>query len=150
MVSDQTKIALLAICTIACLGTFFTSSSIAMGNAGMRILSPQTRQHCAAPNRAASECQKEGKSCASQAAVATKCKEAVKRAYRHINLGGCPSEIKALSLCEEEWCHSVGLPSDSSCVQECSKVREGLNSCVERQTQVYFKKYGLRKNGTAL
>jgi hypothetical protein len=148
MLSDRAKLSLLAMCTMACLGTFFTSSSIAMGNAAMRVLSPRTRQHCMAPIRASNQCQKEGNACTFQKAVATRCEAVVKRAYRHINLGGCPSEIKALSLCEAEWCHSTGFPADSSCVQECSIVKETLSNCVQRQVQSFFRKNGLQNDGT--
>jgi hypothetical protein len=146
MLSDPTKLLLLAICMVACLGTLFTSPSITMGNAAMRVLAPPVRQHCMAPRQAANKCSKESKApCPDLDKVVVKCQSVVERAYRHINLGGCPFEIKALTLCEAEWCQSG---DGASCERECSNVRESLSSCIQRQVAAFLNRNGIEKDGT--
>ena len=146
MLSDPMKLLLLAICTLACLGTLFTSPSITMENAAMRVLSPSVRQFCDAPLQAARECSAESRaSCRDLEKVVKECQSVVQKAYRHINLGGCPFQIKALTLCEAEWCRTGDM---SSCERECSAVRESLSKCTRRQVEMFLHRNGLEKDGT--
>ena len=146
MLSDPQKLFLLAICTIGCLSTLFTSASIRMGNSSMGVMTP--RNHCMNSKKAVNQCKTQGKApCNTLEVAASKCQKAVKEAYRHINLGGCPFEIKSLTLCEAEWCRSSS-SSFQQCEKECSMVRKNLDTCIESQVSNYFLKNGLEKDGT--
>jgi hypothetical protein len=148
MLSDRAKLLMLAISMLACLGTLITSPSISMGNAAMRVLSAPVRKHCMAPRKAANKCSTEAKTpCTDLDKVVTKCERVAKRAYQHINLGGCPFEIKAVTLCEAEWCHSGGLDG-SACQRECANAKESLTTCIERQVSSFFRRNRLKIDGT--
>lgn len=69
--------------------------------------------------------------------LALDCEGAVSRAFRDINLGGCPHEILANVLCTMEWCEGQGA-SVILCDQECAKVKQNLQSCVDRHVQSYL------------
>ena len=146
MLSDPLKLFFLAICTIGCLSTLFTSASIRMGHSSMGVMTP--RNHCMAAKRAVNQCKTQSSKgpCKTLEEAASKCQKAVKQAYRHINLGGCPFEIKSLTLCEAEWCRSNSRFQD--CEKECSMVRKNLDTCIENQVLNYFLKSGLEKDGT--
>jgi hypothetical protein len=130
-------------CTVFFLGTLFTSPSIAMGNAAMRKLSPNIRHHCMKQNRAVSQCKSgdDSNSCADLQKNAVECEKVVRLAYRHINLGGCPYEIKFVTLCEHEWCTTIA--DKESCRSECSSIRESLDNCITRHILNYFRKNGI-------
>jgi len=73
-----------------------------------------------------------------------KCEKAVRDAFRYVNLGGCPFEIKALTMCEDDWCHQ----DPNSCIRECSGVREELFSCIEQHVSSFLLKNGLKNDET--
>jgi hypothetical protein len=153
MLSDPVKLLVLAVLTVLCLGTLFTSPSITMGNPSMRVLSPNVRQRCMVPrkqvNKKCASSSKETSSavCTELQRVVERCDRTVRRAYQHINLGGCPLEIKSVTLCEDEWCHSSASDA-SSCEGECATVRESLANCVQQQVFFYLKRSGLDEDGT--
>jgi hypothetical protein len=115
----------------------------------MKVLSPPLRQFCKAPRDAAQDCQEDGHNKDKQACKLLNkniidCEFVVKRAFRHINLGGCPFYIKALTLCEDEWCHQ----DPKSCAEECSGVREALSTCIQEYVTKYFVTNGMKPDGT--
>ncbi|KAG7347006.1 hypothetical protein IV203_006075 [Nitzschia inconspicua] len=117
----------------------------------MKILSPPLLQFCKASRDAAQNCRKQidnsfsNQDCILLDKNVVKCESAVKQAFQHINLRGCPFQIKALTLCEDEWCH---LQDPKSCTKECSAVREALSSCIQQQVSHYFERSDLTTNGT--
>lgn len=146
MLSDPAKLIFLAVCMTVSLGSFLTSPSIAMSNAAMRKLAPKTRQHCSKQMKAVDQCKpnSDPDNCIGLQQAALTCEKVVKKVYQHINLGGCPYEIKAVTLCEDEWCSMSRKPADiESCRKECSVVRETLNTCIATQVSTFFRKYGL-------
>ena len=156
---DHVKLFLLMALTVACMGTLFVSQSIAMRNPSMRVLTAgggNTRKFCMEPRKAARECEKRANTDASDSSkrkencityrlVVQKCENAVKKAYGDINMGGCPKQIKLLTLCEDEWCHHQ---DPTSCQKECAGVRENVSVCVQQRIMQYFKWNGLKENGT--
>jgi len=146
MLSDAIKLLILALAVTACLCTLFTSPSTTTGNGSMKRLAPPVRQHCATARKSASKCSSESQAqCHDLEEVVLKCENAVKKAYQHINLGGCPFEIKALTLCEAEWCLMDDL---ASCDRECANVKESLSNCVQGELTSFFRRNGLEDNGT--
>ncbi len=142
-VSDKFKVAIVAMGYAISLATLWTSPGLRMGNSSMRVLSPPIRQHCKAPQTAANQCQND---CEKIQEAASKCENVVRQAYRYINLGGCPMEIKAWTLCEAEWCER-GMDR-VACLSECAGVQESLEHCKERVVESYFKQNTLEKDGT--
>lgn len=61
----------------------------------------------------------------------------VQNAFRDINMGGCPKQIKLLTLCEDEWCYHQ---DPTSCRQECAEVRKNLSLCVQERVMHYFQR----------
>lgn len=154
LLSDQAKLVLLLGLTAACLSTIFFSPSTTMHNSNMKVLSPPLQQFCKAAGDAVKECQKSKESsgnqkmdCASLETHVANCEKTVRRAFRDINLGGCPFPIKSLTLCEDEWCR--GRSDPTSCAEECSGVREQLSSCIQQHVSRYFEWAGLQNDGTA-
>ena len=156
---DYAKLLLLFLITTASLSTLLTSPSITMGNAKMRVLSPQPQQFCTAPRKRARECEnaaaaednnKDGGTlkCNYLTEAVHQCEKMVERAYRSINLGGCPFQIKSLTLCEDEWCHNVSPQGIKSCQDECAQVRRSLATCVEQRVIERFRWNGLNEDGT--
>lgn len=141
------KVMILAVLYLICVVTMWTAPSMTMGNASMRVLSPPIRQHCKAAQMAANKCLA-GDGCQTLKGDALKCEQVVQNAYRHINLGGCPMEIKAWTLCEIEWCQGGGV-DHSSCLSECAGVRDSLQTCKENVVASYFKSHSLEKDGTS-
>lgn len=154
MISDRSKLLLLVVLTVVCLGTIFTSPSTTMGNPNMRVLSPPVRQFCKAPREAAADkgcsnakhSSEKPQECSSLMKAVQTCDRMLQRAFQHINLGGCPFQIKAVTLCEDEWCRH----DPKSCMEECSGVRESLSVCTQQQVSSYFQRHGLKENGTPL
>jgi len=141
--------------TAACIGTLFTSQSIALGNASMRVLSADSGRYCKQYHKKATECIMEARGdistesflqkteeCAYHQENARKCENVVRTAFRNINMSGCPKEIKMSTLCEDEWCHQQ---DRVSCQKECAGVREQLSLCVHQQVMQSFERNGLEE-----
>lgn len=168
MLSDQTKLALLAACLFACLSTLFTSSSFHMGSKDLRTLGVPVDRFCQEPRSRAKACLEgggenvvkskdastaddgSGKSCNALLSQASRCEETLQRAYRHINMGGCAREIQALTVCEVEWCEDIkgNQEAEQACQKECSSVRRVLEDCIKGHVNAYFERNGLEENGT--
>lgn len=142
--SDRVKIALLVVGYILCLATLWTAPSMTMGNAAMRVVSPPMRQHCKAVTTNG-RCDADDKDCQAGQATADKCSHVVRQAYRWINLGGCPNQIKAWTLCEVEWCQGG---DRTACMNECAAVRESLQACKQWVVESYLARNGLDKDGS--
>ena len=145
MLSDGAKIGILGIAYAICLVTLGTSPSITMGNGSLRTLAPTTRKHCQVPQKNARECH--DNNCQDLKRAAQKCQDVVQRAYRHINLGGCATRIKAWTLCEDEWCQRE--MDTAACMTECTYVREALDDCKRQVVADYFRTNSLETDGTA-
>jgi hypothetical protein len=154
MNTDITKLILLGIVTAACLGTIFISPTTTMNNPNMRILASNTRQFCKVPREAVQKCSNNNKkknhdnsdvNCNQAEQSLQKCQNVVNRAFQHINLGGCPHQIKALTLCEDEWCNSHDV---KSCQEECNGVREPLSVCIRQHVTSFFQRNGLNDDGS--
>lgn len=143
MLSDRTKVGILGLCYTICLVTLGTSPSISLGNGSLRTLSPPVQQDCQAARKIARECQS---NCEWRQSAARQCETVVRKAYRQINLGGCTSELKVASACEDEWCQRGS--DHMACLTECTGVRGALDKCTKRVVTEYFRKYGLDKDGT--
>lgn len=147
MFSDRAKLLLLVASTALFLGTLLTSPSTTTNNPNMRVLVAPVRQFCKAPREAATACSKRGEhqtECARLTQSVQTCDRVLKGAFRDINLGGCPFQIKAVTLCEDEWCRH----DPKSCLEECSSVKAFLASCIQRHVASYFQRNGLKEDGT--
>ena len=142
--SDKVKVTIVVLGYVLCLGTWWTSPSIAFGDGSMRVLTPDSRKFCQVPQAAAQQCQ--GEDCPLRQKVATTCDYVVRQAYRQINLGGCAMEIKTWTHCEKEWCQP-GMDG-AACLAECAQVRESLETCKVQVIQSFFQRYSLEKDGT--
>ena len=107
----------------------------------------------------------------------SQCEKAVQKAYRSINMGGCPHELRDVTLCELERCggyHGVsviynhlqqgGLDSSSSsyqvsssgtrnrniegCVEHCQAAQKTLERCVTKHVQEQLQHYGVSRTTT--
>jgi hypothetical protein len=139
---------LLLVLTVSCLSTMFISPSTTMLNSNMKVLSPSMLQFCKVPRDAAQDCRKavynkDKQACTVVDRVLVNCENVVKRAFRHVNLGGCPFHIRALTLCEDEWCHQ----DPKSCAVECLGVREALSTCIQQHVTNYFFTNGMMPDG---
>lgn len=144
MLADDRKLILLALCLVFGIGSYFTSSGV-----DVKKLSPRHFEHCNVPTQTKKAChRKDVPACGEEDADAQKCHDVVSEAYRYINLGGCPWELRSVSACEAEWCTGAKARGDRSCERECTGVRESLTSCVNGQIQKFFKKRGLDADGT--
>ena len=145
MLSDRVKMLLPALIVCVCLATMFTSSSIIMSNADMSTLRPPVNQLCRNALSAKAACKaSQNQNCRDADDAAYKCERAVRKAYQHINFGGCPYEIKAVTLCKAEWCQ---VP-DGACQRECAGVTEQMNQCVKKNVRNFFQWHGLQDDGT--
>jgi len=89
-----------------------------------------------------------------------KCQKIVKRAFRDINMKGCPKQIKLVTLCEDEWCsghyttgtyignHNHNHQTSTSCQKECAGVQDSLELCIKQRIMIVFKQNGLNEDGT--
>ena len=152
---DTIKFFSLVALTLVCIGSFFTSPSISMMNPSMRVITAidaNTRKFCSAPRKEAKECENRinvdssgGKEdCNKYGEVAKKCERVVRKAFRYINMGGCPKQLKLLTLCENEWCYQ----DPTLCQKECAVVKNSLSLCIQERIEHYFKRNGLKENGT--
>lgn len=147
MLSDAGKIILLAVLMTICIVTFFSSTTISMGSSPMGKLRKQ--EHCEEPRKVARICLEQGNvDCSDVTRAASKCESVVRRAYQHINFGGCPYELQAQHLCEAEWCQADSGGDPASCQRECFNVRQSLKTCVDRQVSLFFVRNGLQNDGT--
>jgi hypothetical protein len=144
------------------MGTLFTSPSILMKNPSMLTAGGgNTQRFCMVPMKALKECEKkqskiiigekEEQECKNRRLNVQKCNMVVKQAFaRDINMGGCPKQIKFVTLCEDEWCHQTSTTDQKSCQKECAGVRESLNVCINQRMMKYFKWNGLQDDGTTM
>jgi hypothetical protein len=146
MLSDPAKLVLLGLCFIGCLATLFTSPGLSMGNAELRSLNPPVDRLCKKPREEAKKCVEQGEGL--KRPRVTKCEKAISQAYKDINMGGCPHELKTVTLCEAEWCQPGASPDRSACKRECGNVREDLQTCIQKHVDQYFSKHGLENDGT--
>lgn len=144
-IPDQAKFVLLVTLTVCCLRTIFYAPSTTMHSSSMKVLSPNVQMFCKPFRDAAADCRSRNEkgSCLRMEESVEKCNTSVKNAYQHINLGGCPFHIKAVTLCEDEWCRH----DPNACESECSSVAEKLASCVQQHVYSYFQRNGLENNG---
>ena len=87
-----------------------------------------------------------------------KCQKVAKRAFRDINMKGCPKQIKLVTLCEDEWCSGhfttgtyIGNhnhQTSTSCQKECAGVQDSLELCIKQRIMIVFKQNGLNEDGT--
>lgn len=121
-----------------------------MGNPSMKVLADGGGKFCKEPRKKDRECDKSTNAntvqCDNFRQTAQKCEKAVQKAFRDINMSGCPKEIKMTTLCEDEWCHHQ--LDGISCKKECAGVRELLSVCVQQHVMHYFKRNGLKENGS--
>ena len=147
---DFFKFSCLVVVTLMCLGSMFTSQSIAMNNPSMRILTDRdVQQFCKEPRAAAiRDCKSDNSisNCSVLRQAAQDCENVLQGALRYINMGGCPHQIKSLTLCEDEWCR---YGDRASCQKECDTVRTNLSTCVQETVLHYFRKKNLNDDGMA-
>lgn len=153
MISDRTKLWMLGVAFFGCLATFFTSSSRMMAHKDLGTTQPQINQYCKEPREQVKKClEKEtDEKCSSLLKQATKCEEATQKAFAKVNMGGCPREIQAVTICEVEWCEDIqhgDAKAQEACHNECFAVRQSLNECAKRHVLNYFERYGMEENGT--
>ncbi|VEU37042.1 unnamed protein product [Pseudo-nitzschia multistriata] len=128
-----------------------------MGNPSMRVLATGVEKFCIESQEKAIHCEKSMKkdpmgssmtteNCSSHQKTAQKCEKVVRKAFHDINMGGCPKQIKILTLCEDEWCHQH---DTTSCQKECAVVRQQLSICVKQRVMHHFKRNGLKENGSS-
>uniref|UniRef100_A0A7S1Z7N7 Uncharacterized protein n=1 Tax=Trieres chinensis TaxID=1514140 RepID=A0A7S1Z7N7_TRICV len=169
MITDKTKLLLLAASIAACLSTLLTSSSFQTGSKGLQALSPPRQRLCKKARSEARECVEESAdgdgsgsgskddgggesrpSCSDLLSEVSRCERAVERAYRHINMV-CASLIQARTVCELEWCENVPDTDEArkACIRECYSPRDALERCSEHHVTRFFRRAGLRSDGTA-
>jgi hypothetical protein len=113
-------------CFVFCLATLFTSNFLERGDLPILPTAIGLNKLCQkTPDRT----------------TYRRCERAVRQAYRHINLGGCPFQIQQNSLCETEWC--LDRSTALQCTTECANVNTELSECVERIIHSYFTKFGV-------
>lgn len=173
---EKAKLALLAGLFLVCLGSIATSQkSFQMGTRDLPLLQPQVRKFCEAifKARKTNNCRKGQQSdvvagtdtttssnnCQEILQQASSCETAVTQAYRTINMGGCPHEMRDVTLCELERCggyHGISvvhnhLPTSRAmdatmgCVHHCDAFKKTLETCVTKHVQHELKQYGLLK-----
>ena len=156
MNTDIAKLTLLVIVTAACLGTIFISPTTTMNNPNMRTLASNTRQFCKVPRETVQDCSNNNKKkndentgidtdCSRAEQSLQKCQSIVNHAFQYINLGGCPYQIKAVTLCEDEWCNTEDI---KSCQEECNGVIESLSVCIRQHVTSFFQRNGLNDDGS--
>lgn len=125
-----------------------------MVNSSMRVLSAvdAMKEFCSEAKRAARDCglknnvdsidnSKRTDDCSPYRRTAKKCENVVQNAFRYINMGGCPKQIKLLTVCEDDWCRHRDPPS---CNRECAGVRNDVRLCVQEIVLRYLKRNGLK------
>lgn len=153
---EKLKLGLLATCLLVSLISLFTShKTFQMGPRDLPQLQPQVQRFCSLIQKAKSKCldrQKSGSRpvdyCQDIIHHASQCPYVVQQAYRYINMGGCPYELRDVTLCELERCggyHGSGHDpfSQEGCVQHCDHIRKQLEACVRKSVEYYLQKYGL-------
>ena len=111
-----------------------------------------TRDLCTKSREAARDCEtrpsnnnarkKSNENCDLHRVNARKCVKALQNAFNDINMGGCPKQIKLLTLCEDEWCRQ---PNPTACSQECDRVRKTLSQCVHEKVMHYINMAGFEE-----
>jgi len=162
-VNDTIKLWFLAAIYATCIFTLFTSTST--GNKGMGKMSPTIHRFCKSPRLKAKKClegppgllaaedenedskkNENNSQCASWMKQATICENSVKKAFQFINMGGCPSQMKDVAACENEWCSDDDDPK--ACEKECAQVRIVLDQCVMTHVHSFLQQNGLSTDGT--
>jgi hypothetical protein len=166
MFQEKLKLAVLLGSYIFCVLTLFTShKSFQMGPRDLPILKPQPQRFCSSVFRSQTRCQKDPQSsdqCPKINHQASQCEAAVRQAYRKINAGGCPYELREVTLCELERCggyHGISvLESQNSnnrnkngmmdavegCMHHCDAARKQLDKCVLDIVEKKLQKYGIK------
>ena len=111
---EQTKLGLFIAAFVLCLATLFTSN----GGGDLPRVNAKNGLYCQTQRKNARACKE---NCKEPHYQLEKCESTLKQAVRRINLGGCPFQIQAVALCEQEWC--TGGASMMECQEECSTVR---------------------------
>lgn len=154
---DAIKILSLVAVTLLCAGSLFTSLSISIMDSVDRVV-PITHGgfFCAEPEQVATDCearslQKESSTktedCSIYREAAKKCNRVVQSAFSYVNFGGCLKELKLENLCAAEWCNGRG-SDQASCERECAGTRNNVSVCVQQIVEQYFRRNGLKENGT--
>ena len=169
---EQAKLALLVGSLLICLGSLLTSQkSFQMGSRDLPLLQPQVQKFCKSIFRARNKCLPRQPSNAAVATTTTTitatcqdvlqqashCETAVQQAYRSINMGGCPHELRDVTLCELERCggyHGVSvihnhlpnrnMDATGGCVEHCDAVKKTLETCVTQHVQQHLRQYGIQ------
>lgn len=149
---DQTKLYLLFFSYLLFLSTLFTSSSFSLGHRTIQTMSAPVHRFCRTPRNEVKKCldgQDGDQQCKSQLNQASKCESVLKRAFRYINMGGCPYEIQSVAVCETEWCEGVQADKQgqADCRKECAKARKALDQCVQGHVTTFYARAGLQENG---
>ena len=165
MLPEKVKLALLIGSYVVCVGSLFTShKSFQMGPRDLPILKPQVNRFCTSVFKARNKCRKNANAtpeCSKINQQSTQCESAVKHAYKKINGGGCPFQLRDVTLCELERCggyHGVSVlesQNDSNnrnavwdsvegCMHHCDAVRKQLDKCVVDKVERQLKKYGIQ------
>ena len=139
MSRDTMKLFLLAFLYVACLATLWTSTTSVSGST--RPLRPQLHRFCKASRQKLQSCRSD-EPCGKEASV---CEAAVHKAYRHINMAGCPDPMQGVADCENEWCGRNA--SGSDCKQECMQIRAVLDECVQKHVYSFLNRHGLTAQG---
>ena len=164
MLKDQIKILMLLMSYLLCLASIFTShKSFQMGPREMPILKPQVARFCSTIFKERNKCRKNPNSqadCPKIQQQASHCESGVKKAYQTINAGGCPYQLRDVTLCELERCggyHGVsvleaqngnnrhaGMDAVEGCMHHCDAARKKLDKCVLDKVEEKLKKHGIK------
>jgi hypothetical protein len=171
MLREKVKIGVLLVAVLVCLGSLVTShKSFQMGPRDLPTLQPQVMQHCKSIHKARDACldhlkPKQQQECPTAIHQASQCEAAVIKAYRIINMGGCPHQLQDVTLCELERCggyHGISVLRASSirkrgdnnnmplidgvegCMHHCDAVRKRLDVCVTENVKKTLQKYGIK------
>ena len=184
-VREKDKLGLLLGSLLICALSLLTSQkSFDMGTRDLPLLQPQIHKFCKASFKARNKCQTSNHSnnnnnpqqqpasssnaaCRDSQQQASQCEKAVQKAYRSINMGGCPHELRDVTLCELERCggyHGVSVihnhlhgmdqttPTNGrtsratagGCVEHCQVARTTLETCVTQHVQKQLRHYGIQ------
>ena len=182
-VREKAKLGLLLGSLLICGLSLLTSQkSFEMGTRDLPLLQPQVHKFCKSSFKARNKCQTPIKNnnapqqeqsqssnaeCREIQQQASQCEKAVQKAYRSINMGGCPHELRDVTLCELERCggyHGVSVihnhlhgmdqttqnngrtsgATAGGCVEHCRVVHDTLETCVTQHVQKQLQQYGIQ------
>ena len=136
---EQAKLWLLFLCLAVCIVSLFTSVGVDIAIPTLRYIPGSSRRsYCKGIEetlqRSCSLENTSGKECVELHMKGEKCEKTVQKAYRYINMAGCPFQLQAKALCEREWCKE----SSEACSKECAQVRKELQECVDTTVNSYL------------